>query len=216
VKTVGFGAGGHARVVIEALRATGVEVVGLYDSNPDLTGTSVLGVTVLGVDVDSAKSVEAGVRHAFIGVGSTDTSFVRLALYRRVLDAGFAIVAVIHPSAIVSPSASIGNGPTIMAAAIVNAGSILGDNVIVNTGAIVEHDCQIGHHVHIATGSKLAGGVNVGDGAHVGVGAVIRQNTRIGRNALVGAGAVVVHEVPDNAIVVGNPARVLRFREYHA
>lgn len=214
MQVIGLGAGGHAKVVIEILELmAGYELVGLLDANQQLWGTDILGVPVLGDDDLLPKLYNRGVGHAFIGLGTVGDTRPRRELYEKARRQGFQIVSAIHPQAIISPSAEIGHGPTVMAGAVINAAARLGDNVIVNTGAIVEHDCVVGNNVHIATGARLASTVYVGDGAHIGLGASVRQCIRIGRNAIVGAGSVVVDEVPDNVIVVGVPARMLRTLE---
>ena len=207
IPVVGFGAGGHAKVVIEILRSMQeYEIVGLFDPQQELWGSNVLGVEVLGDDSLMLRLRQQGINHAFIGVGSVGDMQQRRQLYEKVADLGFQIVAAMHTAATVSPSATIGTGPTLMANAIVNANAVIGNNVIVNTGAIVEHDCVIGDHTHIATGALLAGGVHVGPGSHIGIGAVVRQEIRIGAGAIVGAGAVVVRDVPDFKTVIGVPA----------
>jgi UDP-perosamine 4-acetyltransferase len=210
---LGLGAGGHAKVVIEILRAgSSAELVGLLDPRPDLWGTEVLGVPVLGGDELLPSQYDAGVTHVFIGLGGADRTDHRRRLYEKAVAAGFSPVAAVHPSAVVSSSALIGSGPTIGATAVVNADARLGDDVIVNTGAIVEHDCVLGDHVHVASGARLASGVVVSDGAHVGLGASVRQGITIGPEAVVGAGAVVVRDVPAGTVVAGVPARELRSR----
>ena len=207
IPVVGFGAGGHAKVVIEVLRSMlTYEIVGLLDTRIE-RGANVLGVEVLGDDSMMAELKGRVIEHAFIGVGTVGNTPPRRELYERVTGFGFQLVSAIHAAAIVSSSAQIGVGPTIMAGAIVNASAVIGDNVIVNTGAIVEHDCVIGDHTHIATGARLAGGVQVGPGSHIGIGAAIRQEIKIGEGAIVGAGAVVVRDVPAGKTVIGVPAR---------
>lgn len=52
----------------------------------------------------------------------------------------------------------------------------------------------------------------LGNNVDVGAGAAIIGNVHIGNNVLIGANSVVTHDIPDNAIVAGNPARILRFR----
>ena len=211
VPVIGLGAGGHARVVIEVLQLTGnYELVGLLDANPELWNTSVLGVPVLGDDSVLPELYRRGVHHAFMGLGGTGDTGPRKQLYERAQREGFLPVGDIHPQAVISPSAQLGKGPTVMAGVLINAVANLGDNVIVNTGAIVEHDCVIGDHVHIATGARLASTVRVGQGAHVGAGATVRQNITIGEGVIVGVGAVVVKDVPAHTVVVGVPARPLR------
>ena len=208
IPVVGFGAGGHAKVVIEILRSMReYEIIGLLETRKGSWRTRVLGIEVLGDDSMMIELKQRGINHAFIGVGTVGSAQPRRQLYEKVVGFGFQIVPAIHAVAVVSSSAMIGDGPTIMAGAIVNANAIIGNNVIVNTGAIVEHDCVIGDHTHVATGARLAGGVHVGAGSHIGIGAVVRQEIQIGEGAIVGAGAVVVRDVPDFKTVVGVPAK---------
>jgi len=211
IEVIGFGAGGHAKVVIDLLRAGGrFEIVGLLDPNPRLRNASVLGVPVLGGDDLVPSLYERGVRDAFIGVGAISSTWPRRRLFDLALQHGLNLVTAVHPSAVISPSAKIGRGATVMAGVVVNAEAVVGENVILNTGSIIEHDCTIGDHAHVASGARLAGGAVVGEGAQIGIGAVVRQGIRIGRLAMVGAGSVVVDDVPDSVVVVGVPARVLR------
>jgi len=208
---VGIGAGGHAKVVIDILRAASVyDVTALVDTNAGSWGMKVMGVPIVGGDDRLAALFAEGIRHAFIGLGGVGDTGPRRRLYERTTAHGFEVVTAIQPRAMVAATAEIGAGVTMMAGAVVNPDARLGVNVIVNSGAIVEHDCLVGDHAHIATGAKLAGTVAIGEGAHVGIGAAIRQCVRIGRNAVVGAGAVVVHDVDDGVVVVGVPARVIR------
>lgn len=211
VKVVGLGAGGHAKVVIEILRChESYELVGLLDAKRELQGKSVLGVPVLGDDNLLPALKPEGVCHFFVGLGSIGDTRPRQRLFELALQYEMKPVDAIHPQAIISPSAELGEGVTIMAGAVINACARLGANVIVNTGAVVEHDCVIGDHVHIATGARLASTVQVGKGAHIGAGATVRQCITIGEGATVGAGAVVVKDVPPHTVVVGVPARILK------
>lgn len=206
---IGLGAGGHARVLVEILRASEEwELAGLLDRDPALTHTRVGGVPVLGNDDLLSDLWQQGVQHAFLGIGAVRDTHARRALFERTKKLGFTFIPVIHPRAIVAPSAQAGEGAAILAGAIVNTDATLGVNVIINTGAIVEHDCRIGSHAHIASGACLAGGVLVGDGAFLGAGCTIRQGLTVGAEAVVGAGAVVIKDVPAGATVVGVPARV--------
>lgn len=210
VAVIGVGAGGHAKVVIEILRLAGkFEIKGLLDSRPELKGSLVHGVPVLGDDSLLAELRMSGIDHAFIGVGTVNNTRRRTGLFEETRRQGFQIVTAIHPQSVVSPTAHFGKGATIMAGAVINAAARLGDNVIVNTGAIVEHDCVIGNNVHIATGARLAGNVTVEDGVHVGLGALVRQGICLGRNSVIGAGAVVVKDVPENVTMIGAPARIM-------
>ena len=209
-KVIGLGAGGHAKVIIEILRAIGgYLIVGLVDSNQKLWDTEVLGVPVLGDDTLLPKLRTQGIENAFIGLGTVGDIQPRKRLYEEALKQKFEIVQAIHPRATIAPSAEIGLGVTIMPGAMINSAARLGDNIIINTGAIVEHDCVIEDHVHISPGAQLASSVHVGEGSHIGIGSTIIQCINIGDSVVVGAGAVVIKDVPSNLTVVGSPAHVL-------
>lgn len=210
IRLIGLGAGGHARVLLEILASDGrYEIAGLLDPNPALRGKSVGGAGVLGSDELLATLAARGIVLAFMGLGSAANTQPRQRLFEQARAHGLRFVAVIHPSAVLAPSAQTGEGCAVLAGAIVGTGARLADNVIVNTRAVVEHDCRIESHAHIASGAVLAGGVSVGEGAHVGAGSVVRQGLKIGRGAVIGVGAAVVCDVPDDAVYVGVPARPL-------
>jgi len=211
VRIVVLGGGGHARVVIDCVRTSGLaEIKGVLDADPSLRGGTVLDVPVLGGDDLLSGLAKAGVTHFVVGLGGVGDNGPRTRLFELGLSVRLAPFTVRHPSAAVSRWASIGPGSQLLPGSIVNAGAVLGRNVIVNSGGIVEHDCIIGDHVHVATGARLASTVQVGASAHIGAGATVRQCIRIGEGAVVGAGAVVVKDIEPGAVVAGVPARPIR------
>lgn len=202
------GGGGHAKVVLDALLASGMaEPLGILDADERRAGRTLLGVPVLGGDDRLPEAVRMGATHYVVAIGSIGRCQPRIEAARRCDAAGLEPLAVRHPRAVVSEHATVGKGCQIMAGAIVQPGAVLSEHAIVNTGAIVEHDCSVGAFAHVATGARLCGNVQVGDQAHIGAGATIRQGIIVGFQAIVGAGAVVVGDVAPDTTVVGVPAK---------
>jgi len=202
-----WGAGGHGKVVLDVARAMGIfENVSFVcdsdeDTSPDFCGC---GVTAARRYLESRPNPESP--RFVVSIGKNT---VRAERFQLALDAGLLPATLIHPSAVISASAHLGEGTVAMARAVVNAEARVGRNVIVNTAAVIEHDCQIGDHVHLSPGVLLGGGVTVGSFVHIGIGAVVLPGVEVGEGAVVGAGAVVVKPVAPGATVVGVPARPL-------
>ena len=205
-----IGGGGHARVLLDALRSSGdSRSIGVLDADSERAGSFLYDVPILGNDDLLPELARSGTHIFAISVGGTRENAPRKMLFERARELGLEPLTVIHPTAIVSGWATIGAGCQILPGAIVNPGARLGANVIVNSGAIIEHDCVVGDHAHIATGACLSGGVKVGPLAHVGSGATVRQLITIGAASVVGSGAVVVKNVAPSAVVAGVPAKEL-------
>lgn len=202
-----LGAGGHARVLIDALRCVGARILGCTCSEAVPPEGLPKGVAFLGDD-EAVREHSSGAVYLVNALGTVASTARRSALYARFKAEGYRFAQVIHPSAVIASDVRLGEGVQIMAGAVVQPGVRIGEDSLVNTGACVDHDCEIGAHVHIAPGATLSGAVSVGDGAHIGTGATIIQGITIGGGSLVAAGATVIEPVPDHVTVVGLPARV--------
>lgn len=198
------GAGGHARVVLEALLdGPGVQVIGAVSA--DGSGVPDLGVPVLGLDADlEANTLRESFDTVCVAIGD-NAARRRWAMIAT--EGGHSLTIAVSRSAVVSRSATVAPGAVVLPGAVVNAATSIGSGAIVNTNASVDHDCAVGAFSHVAPGVAIGGGVTVGEGVLVGIGATVLPGRRIGDGAVVGAGAVVVHDVPPGATVVGNPAR---------
>jgi len=202
------GGGGHAKVLVEALRLRSMTILGIIDVASDKIGAEVSGIRVIGDD-SAISGYKAEDILLVNGIGSAHLPKTRTALFEKFKAKGFSFATVIHPSAVVATDVVLGEGAQIMAGVVIQPGCEIGVNAIVNTRASIDHDCQIGDHVHLAPGVTLSGGVRVGNASHIGTGATVVQGVKIGRNSLVGAGSVVVNDIPSDAEVVGVPARTL-------
>ena len=206
-KIVVFGAGGHGKVAIDAIRRQGCfEIAFVADADESRHGNLVCGYEIRS-EVAAFAAHQDGVSHAIIAVGNND---VRRQLAGLITGKGLSLISVIHPSAVVAPSVRIGAGTLVLPGSILNADACIGDNVIINTGAIVEHDCEVGDHVHIGPHATLCGGVRIGASTLVGAGATVLAGVRIGAGVTIGAGSTVLLDIPDGATAVGSPCRVLK------
>lgn len=192
------GAGGHAKVVLDALLAAGVarDAIELRDGNPARAGER-----VLGFEIHHPEGI-GGDGPVHVAIGS---NIVRA----RLAATAHELVTIIHPTALVAASASIGAGSFIAARAIVGPDARVGAGVIVNHGAVVDHDCVVGDFAHIAPGAVLGGGASVGAQTLVGAGAILLPAATVGRDVTVGAGAVVLRAIGDGETWAGNPATKL-------
>ena len=206
-KLVVFGAGGHAKVVIDIIEQQGnYEIAGLLDDDLRHQGCSFFGYPVLGTRAQLPALLSAQLRHAIVTIGDN----ARRASVAALLESGgWQFASAVHPRAYVGRGVNVGPGSVVMAGCVINAEAHLGAQVIINTGATVDHDCRIEDAVHIAPGCHLCGGVCVGQGTLLGGGTVVTPGVTIGRKAIVGAGSTVIHDVADGAKISGSPARPL-------
>lgn len=117
---------------------------------------------------------------------------------------------LIHPTANISRTTTIGEGAVVSVGSIVAAHTSIGKHVLINRGAIIGHHAVIEDFANIMPGANIAGNTRIGEGAYIGMGAIVINSLSVGRGAIVGAGAVVTKDVPAFVQVVGNPARIVK------
>lgn len=198
-----LGNGGHARVLIEILLMQQRQILGYTapaeEHNP-------YNIVYLGTD-EAILQHEPERIELVNAIGSVSTMKSRANMFTFFKSKGYRFCTIIHPSAVVSSTAMLGEGVQIMAGAIIQPFVRIGDNTIINTSASIDHDCYIDDHCHIAPGCVLSGGVTIGKGTHIGTGTNIIQNIKIGNNVIVGAGSLVLRNVHDDKKVYGSPAK---------
>jgi sugar O-acyltransferase (sialic acid O-acetyltransferase NeuD family) len=196
-----LGAGGHAKVVYDAMLAANLCVrIEVRDDDASRRGSAFLGQGVM----SPIGPVDKLGRHVHVAIGENRA---RAELARQCVRAGKELVRVVHPSAIVSGHAEVAPGAFIAAGAVVAPAAHVAECAIINHGAVVDHDCAVGAYAHVAPNATLGGGVKVGEGALIGAGAVLLPGVSVGKWAIVGAGAVVTRPVAEGATVLGAPAK---------
>ena len=200
-----FGAGGHARSVVDVLERAG-EVVVAVTGAPDTEPWHVDG---LPDDRAAFDRIETEHLRGVVAIGANPA---RAAIIHELVARGLPAPPVVAATATVSPRCVLGAGTVVLEHAHVGPAARLAEGVIVNTGAIVEHDCRIGAGAHIAPGAALLGGAVVGGATLVGSGARVLPRVTVGTGATIGAGAVVTGHVADGETVVGVPAVTRRRR----
>ncbi len=188
-----YGASGHGIVVADIAVLCGYEVIFIDDGENEHPSFE---------DIKNNTDIPIA-----LGIGSNR---IRANIFQKVSECGFEIVTLIHPKAVISESAVIGEGTVVMANVVVNAKALIAKGVILNTSSVIEHENIVDEFVHISPTVALAGNVKVGAFSHIGIGSCVIQNIKIGKNSVVGAGSVVVNSIDSFSLAYGNPCKKIR------
>jgi sugar O-acyltransferase (sialic acid O-acetyltransferase NeuD family) len=207
IKATIFGAGGHAKVVVDALVSTDFLSGNLriIDENEAIQGQNILGYQIEALDPDTLHQSDKF--HVAIGNG-----IAREALMLRLGISKHKWLTIVHSHALISPKATVGAGTFIAAGAIIGPDTDIGNVVIINHGAIIYHDCRVSYFATISPRSVLCGGVENGRQAKISASATLLPGIKIGDGAAIGAGAVVLTSVPPQETWAGVPARKIPYR----
>lgn len=198
-----LGASGHGKVVAETAELLGYQCVFFDDAYPEIQTNEIWLVVGTSAELFERLPEFSGVA---VAIGNNAIRSKKLSELKNL---GAILPCLIHPRAVVSQYAEVGEASVVFAGVVVNAFAKVGVGAILNTSCTVDHDCQLGDAVHISPGANLAGGVTVADYAWVGIGASVKQLVSIGANAMIGASSVVINDVLAEAVVAGNPAKPL-------
>ena len=190
-----YGAGGHGKVVLDAMQVSHIDCKSFVDDNEiySWAGLSVLKLSDLVLESSICFH---------LAIGNCKT---REALAINLIGAKY--FSVTHSSAVISKTAQIGLGTFSAAQSVIAPGANIGNHCIINHAVVVDHDCIIGDFTHIAPHSCLGGGVKIGKGVLIGAGAIVLPGIEIADYVVVGAGAVVTKNIAAGMTVVGNPAK---------
>ena len=209
MRSVIIGAGTYGEVYLAYLEDAGVEIIGFVDDNPELQGKTVRGKPVLGT-INDLRSLKENLHleavYCPIGNNTLRVKFLHFAK-----EIGLQTPCFVHPSSIVHHTVQMGEGVYILIGAKIMPYTVIGDYVMISMNALVAH------HNHLHLGTFISTGVNFGasitacEGTYIGIGATIMTGVHtLGTNCTIGAGAVVIRDVPDNAVVAGVPAKVIK------
>jgi sugar O-acyltransferase (sialic acid O-acetyltransferase NeuD family) len=191
-----YGASGHGKVIADILKKRGVSNIFFWD---DDINSKVYGYVVNMPSLTYNKdSVVVAIGNNFVRKGIVDKNT-------------FHYASAIHPNAIIAENVTIQEGTVVMAGVIVNTSTIIGKHCILNSSCTIDHDCLIHDFVHVSPNATLSGSVQVGEGCWIGAGATIIHGVTIGKWAVVGAGAIILNDVPDYAVIVGNPGKIIKY-----
>ena len=196
-----YGASGHGKVIIDILES-------MHEPHIEIWDDAAAG-PVWEYPVTKPPARINVIEPMLISIGVNTT---RKKVVERLGDA-IRYGKAIHPSAVISRRATIGDGTVVMAGVTINPDVKIGKHCIINTSASVDHDCVLEDYVHISPKATLSGDVFVGEGTHIGSGASAIQGVRIGKWCRIGAGTVIIRDIPDYATAVGNPARIIEAKD---
>lgn len=177
------------------------------DDDPEKIGTEMVGVPVISFQQALEKYGKDGIEF-ILAIGEP---VVKDAVFEKVNNMGCTVTNLFHPEVRIPRGVVYGKGIVIHQRSGFPPRANFGNNVLLQGTAITGHDLTLGDNVVISSLSFIGGDVTIGKDSYIAPGALIRNGLHIGENVIVGMGSVVTKDVPDNAVVYGNPAKIMRY-----
>jgi len=211
-RAVIIGAGTQGQVYASYLMEAGIDIIGFIDDNPILFRKKVNNIPVIGCYKDLyTSSFKENIQSVYCPIGN---NHIRVQYLSALHQEGYRIPSFIHPSVSIAPDVTLGQANYMLVGNIIMPHTTLGDYIMINQAS------TIAHHVKIEDGTFMSSGVNIGACIHVqkkayiGMGVTVMTGVQsIGSNCLLGAGCVIIKNVPDNAVMVGNPGRIIKYQK---
>lgn len=194
-----IGASGHGSVIASIIRHKYHDIL-FVDANSALRDVI--------PQADFFDRIDDYRQHAiYLGVGANKH---RIALYNRLKECNIVPASCIAENAFIAHDAQLGKGVVICPGSVVGAKARVGNNTIINTLSSVDHDCVLGNHSQITAGVTLGGTTQIGENCFFGIKSATIPNITVGDNVVVMAGSILYKSVPENVMVGGAPARIMK------
>lgn len=212
MRSIIIGAGTYGEVYLAYLQEAGINIVGFLDDDPKYIGQSVRGVPILGgiTKLNDLKSTE-GIEAVYCPLGNNKLRVKFLSMAREL---GYQTPNYIHPSVLISPNVTIGNGVYILLGTTIMPHTIIKDYVMISMGVHLAHHNVLEEGVFLSTGCNFGASIHAHKYAYCGISSTIMTGIHeLGEDCLIGAGAVVIKDVPEKAVMAGVPARIIKIKE---
>lgn len=211
-RSVIIGAGTQGQVYASYLIEAGIHIIGFIDDNPSLIRKSVIGIPVLGCYQDLyTDSFKAKIESVYCPIGDNHVRVEYLSMLHK---EGYNIPSFIHPSVSIAPDVTLGRAIYMLVGNIVMPHTTIGNYIMVNQASTIAHHVKIQDGTFMSSGVNIGACINVKEKAYIGMGVTVMTGVQsLGKNCLLGAGCVIIKDVPDNAVMVGNPGRIIKYKQ---